>query len=327
VNDSLIAPACGWHAHHEGILVLAKVFRNTAALVAACCTMFSHSVFATVPVIATVTYDSATYRLTLTGANLQDPKEPSKFPLRVFFGTSSAPLEVIAADNTHAVVQLPSPPVPGDYLISAYTNQKDIGEFWATIGAPGAAATSNALIPFSTGIILSGATVVSAAPILMGFGSHTVEVINGSGESTMPPEAGGFAIPIPFDGTIKNLRISADLLVASVVSINTLGLQYDFTVFRSPGSPGNGIDTLASPYVTTPLTSSLRFGFPNNVITAGTFRSATNINVGNLAVTAGDRIGIRVRTLASTDPSAADITQLSLSATLTYTPTAAAPPP
>ena len=76
--------------------------------------------------------------------------------------------------------------------------------------------------------------------------------------------------------------------------------------------------------MTTPLTSSLRFGFPNNVITPGTFRSATNINVGNLAVTAGDRIGIRVRTLQSTDPSAADITQLSLSATLTYTPS---PPP
>jgi hypothetical protein len=191
-------------------------------------------------------------------------------------------------------------------------------------GPPGPAGASAALIPFSTGIILSGPTVVSAAPILMGFGSHTVEVIDALGESTMPPEAGGFAIPIPFDGTLQNLRISADLLVASVVSINTTGLQYDFTVFRSPGPPGNGIDALASPYVTTALTSSLRFGFPNNVITAGTFRSATNINVGSLAVSAGDRIGIRVRTLEATDPSAADITQLSLSATLTYVP---APPP
>src|SRR5581483_10382077 len=105
----------------------------------------------------------------------------------------------------------------------------------------------------------------------------------------------------------------ADLLVASVVSINTLGLQYDFTVFLSPSVPNNGIDHLASSYVTTPLTSSLRFGFPNNVITAGTFRAATNLNPGSLVVSAGDRIGIRVRTLASTDPSAADITQLSFS--------------
>ncbi|NBC68851.1 hypothetical protein GT003_07615 [Paenibacillus sacheonensis] len=184
---------------------------------------------------------------------------------------------------------------------------------------PAGPAGTGGIIPFSTGIILSGAAVVSAAPILMGFGNHTVEVIDGSGESTMPPEAGGFAFPIPFAGTVQNLQISADLLVASVVSINTLGLQYDFTVFRSPSAPNNGIDHSSSPYLTTPLTSSVRFGFPNNIITAGTFRSATNINLGSLIVSAGDRIGIRVRTFAATDPSAADITQLSFSASLTYT--------
>jgi hypothetical protein len=153
----------------------------------------------------------------------------------------------------------------------------------------------------------------------MGFGNHTVEVIDGSGESTSPAEVAGFSFPIPFAGTVQNLQISADLLVASVVSINTLGLQYDFTVFRAPSVPNNGIDHLASGYVTTPLTGSVRFGFPNTVITAGTFRTATNINLGSLVVSAGDRIGIRIRTLASTDPSAADITQLSFSASLSYT--------
>ncbi|MDQ0888076.1 hypothetical protein QFZ81_003164 [Paenibacillus sp. V4I9] len=193
------------------------------------------------------------------------------------------------------------------------------------IGATGPAGPpGGGLIPFSTGIIISGATVVSAAPILMGFGSHTVEVIGATGESTMPPEAGGFAFPIPFAGTVQNLQISADLLVASVTSINTLGLQYDFTVFLAPSVPNNGIDHSSSPYVTTPLTSSVRFGFPNTVIIPGNpsgFRTATNINVGgSLVVAAGDRIGIRVRTLAETDPSAADITQLSFSASLSYTP-------
>jgi hypothetical protein len=174
---------------------------------------------------------------------------------------------------------------------------------------------------FSTGIILSGPTVVSAQPILMGFGNHTVETINGSGESTMPPEAGGFSFPIPFAGTIQDLQISADLLVASVTSINVVGLQYDFTVFRAPSVPNNGIDHLSSAYVTTPLTSSVRFGFPNNVITAGTFRTATNANLATpLVVAAGDRIGVRIRTSQATDPSAADITQLSFSATLSYTP-------
>jgi hypothetical protein len=37
-------------------------------------------------------------------------------------------------------------------------------------------------------------------------------------------------------------------------------------------------------------------------------------------VNPGDRVGVRVRTLASTDASAADITQLSFSATLSYVP-------
>jgi len=186
-------------------------------------------------------------------------------------------------------------------------------------GSQGASAAGG-IIPFSTGIILVGAAVVSAAPILMGFGSSTVETIDGTGESTMPPQAGGFAFPIPFDGTVQNLQISADLLVASIASINTLGLQYDFTVFVAHSVPNDGIDHIASGYVTTPLTSSVRFGFPNNTITAGTFRAATNLNLGSLVVFAGDRLGIRIRTLESTDPSAADITQLSFSATLSYTP-------
>jgi len=185
-------------------------------------------------------------------------------------------------------------------------------------GLDAAQLVDGALIPFSSGVIISGATVVSAAPRLIGFGHNTVEVINGAGESTIPPEAAGFSFPIPHDGVIEDVQVSADLLVASVVSINTLGLQYDFSVFVAPSAPNNGTDHFASAYVTTPLTASLRFGFPNNVITAGTFRSATNRTTGPLVVHAGDRVGIRVRTLQSTDASAADITQLSFSATFTY---------
>jgi hypothetical protein len=177
-------------------------------------------------------------------------------------------------------------------------------------------------IQFSTGPILVGAAVVSAAPILMGFGSNTVEVINGAGESTMPPQAGGFSFPVPFAGTIQNLQVSADLLVASSAFINVFGLEYDFTVFRAPSAPNDGLAHPASAYVTTPLTSTVRFGSPS-IVTPGIFYTATNANLGApLAVAAGDRIGIRVRTNALTDPSASDITQLSFSATLTYTPTA-----
>jgi hypothetical protein len=173
----------------------------------------------------------------------------------------------------------------------------------------------------STGIIISGATVVSAAPILMGFGNHTVEVIDVFGESTMPPEAAGFAFPIPFNGTISNLQISADLLVASVASINVTPLTYVFTLFRAPSIPNNGISHVASSYVTTALNSSITFGGPLNPAIAGTFYAASNLNViGTFPVNAGDRIGIRIRTLESSDPSAADITQLSFNATISYTP-------
>jgi hypothetical protein len=189
-----------------------------------------------------------------------------------------------------------------------------------TTGATGPTGPNARSIVFSTGQTLNGATVVSASPILMGFGNHTVEVIDGSGESTSPPDAGGFAFPVPFSGTIQNLQVSADLLVASVTSINTIGLQYDFTVFIAPSVPNNGIDHPSSPYVTTPLTTSVRFGFPNTIVTVGAFRTSTNINTGSITVNAGDRIGVRVRTLPSTDPSASDITQLSFSASVSYVP-------
>ncbi len=190
-------------------------------------------------------------------------------------------------------------------------------------GATGpAGATSplgGGLIPFSTGTVISGATVVSAAPLLMGFGNATVETIDGAGESTMPPQVNGFAFPVPLAGTIQDLQISCEVVVASVVSINTLGLEYDFTVLRAPSPANNGIDGLASPYATTALASSVHFGFPNSTIVPGTFRSATNLTTSSLTVAAGDRIAVRIRTLQSTDPSAADITQFSCSASLAYT--------
>jgi hypothetical protein len=173
------------------------------------------------------------------------------------------------------------------------------------------------LIPFSTGIVLNGAAVVSAAPILMGFGSNTVETINGSGESTIPSEAGGFAWVVPAAGVISSLAISADVLVVSTTSINVIGLIYDFTVFRASSPTNSGNDQVATPYTTTALASSLTFG--SSTITAGTYRSATNLNAGSLNVVAGDRIGVRVRTRAATDPSAADTTSLCFSASLTYT--------
>lgn len=220
-------------------------------------------------------------------------------------------IEVQAPASSFVLLSPRQPVTPTPYAINAgKLNGLDAAQL-ITAGS--------SLIPFSTGAILNGAAVVSAVPILMGFGSNTVATIDAFGESTSPPQAGGFSFAVPADGTLQNLQVSADLLVSSPFSINTIGLQYEFTVIRSPSNPNNGIGHIASPYLSTPLTSSLQFGFPNQVIVPGTFYAATNLNnLGSLAVSAGDRIGIRVRTLTSTDPSASDITQLSFSATLTY---------
>jgi hypothetical protein len=188
------------------------------------------------------------------------------------------------------------------------------------VGATGPTGPNARSIVFSTGQVLNGGSVVSAAPILMGFGNHAVETIDGSGESTSPVEAGGFSFPVPFSGTIQNLQVSADLFVGSVTSINTVGLQYDFTVFVAPSAPNNGIAHIASSYTTTPLTTSVYFGPPAAPAQAGRFYSATNINTGSITVNAGDTIGVRVRTLQSTDPSASDIYQVSFSASLSYVP-------
>lgn len=173
---------------------------------------------------------------------------------------------------------------------------------------------------FSTGVVMSGATMVSAAPRLVGFGNNAVEIIDGAGESTMPPEMAGFSFPIPFDGTVQNLQVSADLLVAAVTSINVTPLTYVFTVFLAPSTPNNGLSHPSSPYVTTPFSSSLTFGGPTNPVVAGNFYAASNLSAGPLVVSQGDRVGVRIRTDVASDPSAVDITQLAFNAGLSYTP-------
>ena len=175
------------------------------------------------------------------------------------------------------------------------------------------------MIPFSSGNSLNGASVTSAKPILMGFGNNTAETIDAGGESSSPVQPGGYSFVVPFNGIIQNLQVSTDLFIFPF-NVNTFGLQYDFTVYVSPSSPNNGIDHLPQPYVTTALTTSVRFGFPNTIINpAGSFRSATNINTGSITVNAGDRVGVRVRTNPGTDGSSQEVTQLTFNASVIYT--------
>jgi len=188
---------------------------------------------------------------------------------------------------------------------------------WNRLSPP---AITGTLIPFSSGNVLNSANFTSPRPILIGFGNNRTLTIDAQGESTSPPEAGGFAFVVPFNGVIQNLQVSADLFISSNFSTNVIGLQYDFQVLVSSSIPNNGIHHISSPYLPRPLTSFVRFGFPNPTVTSNTFRSATNLNTGILVVNAGDRIVLRVRTLQNTDASASDVLQLSFSASLMYTP-------
>jgi hypothetical protein len=156
----------------------------------------------------------------------------------------------------------------------------------------------------------------------MAFGASKFELIDGSGESTSVTDVGGFTFPVPFDGEIFNLQVSADLRTGSTVtSLNTVGIEYDYSVYKSPSVPNNGIDHAATNYTTTSLTSFVVFGYPNNTLTANSFRSASNINTGTINVSAGDRIGVRIRTKASTDASASNVSQVTFSASISYAPT------
>jgi len=118
--------------------------RAVAAVLAA---TFSASVAASVPEIGSVAYDAALNQLTLTGINLVD-RQSSKFPLVVLWGPDSQSLPVLSATATTAKVQLPSPTLPGGYLLSAYTKIGDgVEQFWTTVGAVGPTGPQGAVGP------------------------------------------------------------------------------------------------------------------------------------------------------------------------------------
>jgi hypothetical protein len=194
------------------------------------------------------------------------------------------------------------------------------------VGSASTGSTIGGVFVFSSGTVVSGATVLPTLPRLLGFGASAAETIDGAGESTAPSEAGGFSFPIPFNGTISNLQVSTDLFAISTSLLNTTGLQYDFTVFVSTSTPNTGTDHLASSYVTTALTAATPFGgLVGTTIVSSTYRSCTNINTGSIAVSAGSRVGVRVRMLSTgntvTDGLiAAQVGQLAFAASVNYIP-------
>lgn len=165
--------------------------------------------------------------------------------------------------------------------------------------------------------------LISTLPILLGDGEYVFESVDGNFQSTNPVQVGGYSKPIPFDGRLKNLEVSMDILVASLgdgSNLNTLGEQYDFTLLVSRSPPNNGTDHVAFPYLTIPLTASLRFGLAagNANVTAPSFRAASNISLSSYQVYAGDRVGIRVRANPTYDAAAPDVSVLSFQASVAY---------
>lgn len=178
-------------------------------------------------------------------------------------------------------------------------------------GATGPASSN--LVAFSSGLLF-GSVVTSSTNFQLGFGIATPSSVTPS-----TAESAATAFPVPFDGTVQNLQISADLITTNELgSINTVPVEYVFTVYIAPSFPNDGLSHVASPYVNTVLTSSLIIGGPLNPVSPGTSYAATNINLGSLAVSAADRIGIFVRPTVASDESIADIGELAFGATLTY---------
>jgi hypothetical protein len=231
----------------------------------------------------------------------------------------NADLRISGSSTLLGIVKLPTTKqnaLIGDTLNLVIDSQTGI----MGVGTPSGESTSGGMIVFSSGVLLAGASV----PRLLGVGNSATETVNGSGESSVPSEPGGYSFPIPFAGTISNLQVSTDLFAITTSLLNTTGLQYDFTVFVSPSATNNGIDHSASAYVTTALTIPTAFGgLAGTTIIGSTYRSCTNLNTGSISVNAGDRVGVRVRMLttgnAVTDGLvASEVGQISFNASLRY---------
>ena len=115
------------------------------------------------------------------------------------------------------------------------------------------------------------------------------EIIDEGTESIDPAQVSGFAFPIPLDGIIQNLQISADLFINNLndPNINDNPLTYTFTVLQATSAPNDGTSHPSSQYLRTAFTGSITFG-PG--LSVGNYYAASNLNFGPLVVSAGDRI-------------------------------------
>jgi hypothetical protein len=232
-----------------------------------------------------------------------------------------------------------SPPPQKDHYVHEGLFQFSSGSPIPLIELDGAAP----VVPIAVNPLLAPSGLSSAFPLVLGAGSAAFVPTAAyflspvpltdpvTGQFTVPAGtmvAAGFSYPIPYRGRLRNLEVSSDILPiplalpeapAVLPSLNTLGLEFDFTVFIANSNPNNGVDHASSPYLLSTLTSSVRFGAPTNTTLVNAVpRTATNLNCGSIIVNPGDRIGVRVRTNSATDASALELAAASFSATLGY---------
>ncbi len=187
------------------------------------------------------------------------------------------------------------------------------------------------LIVFSSGAVANAPAYPFANPMLIGFGSHTSEVIDINGGSADPAITGGFSFPCPDENfTLSNLQVSADIYHTNSIAFNITGIAYTFEVFYSPTLNNIGKDqetlpgTAALGYIFTGYSCNVNFGHA-----AGTsvpeyslgYRSCTNQNANSLVMPRGPkRIGIRVRVTEATTSEVQFVSEISFSASMLYTP-------
>lgn len=177
--------------------------------------------------------------------------------------------------------------------------------------------SGNSVIPFSA-FFMDTSSLSGGNSVLLGFGSSLMIATDGMGNPTPQTQLGGFAFPVPFNGSISNLVVTADILTNDdTLDINQTPLVLVFTVFISAAITLNGGQGSLPTYNSTLLSSSLIFAVP--FVAQDTYYSAGNISTIVVSVNAGDRVEVQVQATEATAGSLNGVDSLSVNASLTYT--------
>ena len=191
------------------------------------------------------------------------------------------------------------PGEPGTDGINGTNGTNGIDGTNGTDGANG----RGGLIPFASGL-LSVTNLIVGTPLYLGFGSSSFS----SAASFM---IGQFSIPIPVNGSLRDLETSIDANV--LVNLSGIAPVYTFTILLSPSSPNNTVHATV-PYAATSFSTSMTFN-PSGLIPGP--QSMTTYNPGPLMVLQGDRVVLRVS--SSVALTLLQVSLIAFSASLSYT--------